>query len=248
MGRGCRGQPIFAHEVDRRHFARVLHDVVETFNWKIVDWTLMPNHHHLLVKLSKPNLAAGMHRAHFLFGQSWNERHESTGHVMFRRYKSVALRRPEAPARVLRYIDLNPVRAGLCDRPEQWAWGGFAANIGIQRTRGFHDPDLALRTMLPHVDDPVEARPLYAQSVYDRLDATRGIGTAGDVRPSLDEIIVPGDLESVREAIDTWWYSLRRVAAHVGCNHSTLASWLRGDPSGRARRAFTTWAEQSPGA
>lgn len=241
MGRGCRGQPIFGESVDREHFAYLLSEVAERFEWTIYGWVFMPNHHHLLLGLKEPNLGKGMHRAHFMFGQRWNERNESTGHALFRRYKSVPLLRENAPQRVLRYIDLNPVRAGLCARPEDWEWSGFSANIGRRNALGFHSPDAGLRVMVPHTSDPVEARPLYAQSVYDRLDATRGRGSAHDVRPTLEEILIPGDVDSLREATDTWWYSQRALARHIGCSHTTIQAWFRGVPSGRDRAALDAW-------
>lgn len=241
MARGCRGQPIFADLADRDHFAHLLGEVVEQFKWTIYDWVFMPNHHHLLVGLEEENLAQGLHRAHFMFAQRWNERHESTGHVLFRRYKNVPLLRTGAALRVMRYIDLNPVRAGLCDRPELWQWGGFAANVGRRRPLSFHSPEAALSIMSPDIPDPLEARPAYARTVYDRLDLTRNRGLPSDARPSLDEILVPGDIDSIREALDTWWYSERAVAAHIGCSPQTVATWLRGSPSVRTRRALAAW-------
>ena len=243
MARGCRGQPIFATADDRHHFAYLLSEVALECGWTIATWAFMPNHHHLLLKLDKPNLDKGMHRAHFMFAQRWNDRHESTGHVLFRRYKSIPLRRVGAPSRVMKYIDLNPVRAGLCVRPEDWEWSGFAANIGRRRAHEFHSPNMALRVMTPHVEDPVEARPLYAQSVYERLEAIRGTGRADDVRPPLSEILIPGDVDSIREATETWWYSQRAVAAHIGCGNATVSRWLRGVPTERSGAALRAWSE-----
>lgn len=243
MARGCRGQPIFATADDRHHFAHLLSEVAAEFGWTIATWTFMPNHHHLLVKLDKPNLDKGMHRAHFMFAQRWNERNDSTGHVLFRRYKSIPLKREGASRRVLKYIDLNPVRAGLCPRPEDWKWSGFAANIGRRRALGFHSPEMALRVMTPDIEDPAEARLIYAQNVYERLDATRGVGHPDDVRPPLSEILIPGDIDSIREATETWWYSQRAVAEQIGCNHATVSRWLRGVPPERRGAAFGAWRD-----
>ena len=241
MGRGCRGVPIFDSQDDREHFAFLLHDVAVRFEWTILDWVLMPNHHHLLVRLDKPNLGQGMHRLHFMFGQRWNERKPSRGHVYFRRYKNVPLRREGAAARVMRYIDLNPVRAGLCARPEEWTWGGYNANIGRRNALPFHDSTTALRVMVPYVEDPEEARLLYSRSVHDRLAATRKRGTPRDIRPTLDEILVPGDVDSIREATETWWYPVREIARHIGCSPMTVLAWLHEAPTIRTSSAMSKW-------
>ncbi len=114
IGRGCRGQPIFETLSDKQHFVYLLARVAEEFEWRIFNWVLMTNHHHLVVHLSKPNLASGMQQLHGLFGQRWNERHESSGHVFFRRYTSIPVLKWEYAATLTTYLDLNPVRVGLC--------------------------------------------------------------------------------------------------------------------------------------
>ncbi|MGI9116653.1 MAG: transposase [Gaiellales bacterium] len=245
MGRGCRGTPIFNDPADREHFAYLLHDVAVRFEWTIIDWVLMPNHHHLLVGLNEPNLGKGMHRLHFMFGQRWNERTPSKGHVYFRRYKNVALRRQGAAGRVMRYIDLNPVRAGLCARPEDWEWSGYNANTGHRNALPFHDTDTAVRAMVTDVRDPEEARLLYARSVHDRLAVVRRKGRPTDIRPTLAEILIPGDVDSIREARETWWYSLHEIARHIGCSPTTVLTWLHAPPTIRTPRALRRWSDAS---
>ncbi len=226
MGRGCRGQPIFANLEDCEHFTYVLDDVAELFGWSILDWVLMPNHHHLVVQLSEVNLAAGMHRLHFMFGQRWNERNDSTGHVLFRRFMNIPLRREGSAARVMRYIDLNPVRAGLCAEPEDWLWGGYLATVGRCRPYAFHAPDLALRAAEPHHVEPGPARLAYARAVRARLEQTRGRGNAEDWRPSLDEIVVADDVETFRDAVDIWRYSQREIAEHLGRSQASVSRMI----------------------
>jgi REP element-mobilizing transposase RayT len=245
MGRGCRGQPIFENTADCEHFAYLLTDVVERFGWTICDWVFMPNHHHLVVKLEEPNLDRGMHRLQGLFGQRWNERNDSSGHVFFRRYKNVALTDSLAASRVLRYVDLNPVRGGLSNQLGDWEWSGYLANIGRRSPLPFHNPDEALRVMTPHIGDPEEARFAYARLVSDRLAVTRRIGTPNDSRPSLGEIIVRGDLGSLREANVTWWYSTYEIAAFIGCGQKTVHRWLTSPLTARRGSALKAWAFQA---
>ena len=227
MARGCRGQPIFEHTADRLHFTNLLAQAVEEFGWTVFDWTLMPNHHHLLLRLEEQNLAAGMHQIHFKFAQLWNERHESTGHVFFRRYKNVHFIADEAARRVMKYIDLNPVRASLCELPDDWAWGGYAANVGEHRALPFHAHERGLTLMIPAASSAEEARVEYRRAVLDRLRVYRGRGSIDDVRPTLSEIVRPDEIDSVREANEVWRYSRRAIAAHIGCSPQTITNRLR---------------------
>ena len=234
MGRGCRGQPIFGTDADREHFLVLLGHVAEEFGWTVFDWVLMTNHHHLVLQLEEPNLSLGMHRLHFMFGQRWNERAESTGHVFFRRYTSVPLFRRAASEAVMRYVDLNPVRAGLCANPGDWRWGGYRAIIGLDEPRRFHAAEAGLREAIGGTDSLEAARWRYARKVAFDLPAMRGCGSPSDTRPSLAEVLVPGNLESIREAIDVWGYALRDIGSHIGCSHVTVQRWLNGDREPRA--------------
>ena len=241
MGRGCRGQPLFARDVDREHFLYLVGEVVAEFEWEVFDWVLMTNHHHLLVQPTKPNLSAGMHRLHFMFSQRWNEREESRGHVFFRRFESVPLFRRDAPERVMRYIDLNPVRAGLCRNPGDWRWGGYRALVGLDPPRPFHVADAGLREAIGGTDTLTAARWRYARRVSHGLPAIRGCGKPDDVRPTLAEILVPGDIDSIRVARDVWGFSLREIAPLVGCSHVTVHRWLEDADLSSSPPAMERW-------
>lgn len=226
MGRGCRGQPIFSTDEDRAHFTYLLGTVVEEYQWRIHNWVLMPNHHHLVVELTSRNLDDGMKRAHGLFAQRWNLRHDSSGHVFFRRYKNIPMRRPGYATTVMRYIDLNPVRAGLCERPEDWEWGGYNALIGRRSALPFHDADRGVRTISALDEEPAVNRLHYQRSVEQRMADVRGRGTPDDSRPSLAEILDPGNPHSLREAHELWTYSAREIGEVVGVTHSTILRWI----------------------
>lgn len=240
MGRGCRGEPLLSTAPDREHFAFLLGDVAERFEWTIANWVLMPNHHHLLVRLKEPNLDEGMHRLHGLFAQRWNIRNGGSGHVFFRRYKNVVLRRAGAPGRVSRYLDLNPVRAGLCSEPEEWTWSGYAAIVGKRQPERFHAASEALR-MVSADYIGVGAQLEYARSVRQRLATARTARGHLTSRPWLREIIVPGDLSSLREAHETWWYSTREIATTLDVSVATVHRWLTKPPEERTGAALKRW-------
>lgn len=227
MGKGCRGQPILNTDVDREHFAHLLCSVAELFDWKIYNWVLMPNHHHLVLELESENLDEGMKRLHGLFAQRWNTRHESTGHVFFRRFKNIPLKRPGYPATVMKYVDLNPVRAGLCLRPEDWEWSGYAAIIGKRSPLPFHDAENAVRIVSALDDEPAANRLAYARAVATRIEADRNRGTTSSTRPLIDEILVDGDAASLLEAYELWGYTSREIAAAAQASHVSVMKWIR---------------------
>jgi REP element-mobilizing transposase RayT len=222
IGRGCRGQPILGTDEDREHFLYLLDEAVETWGWEVANWTLMTNHYHLALTLREANLSEGMHRVHTLFGQRWNERHESLGHVFFRRFTSVEVRSRDQLERLMLYIDINPVRAGLCEHPHDWEWGGYNANVGRRTSRRFHDPDIGLVSLVQGDAEPAELRFRYARRVSRKIAQVRGIGTPADIRPTLEEILDPGDVFAMLAANELWGYSSREIARHTGRPHTSL--------------------------
>lgn len=51
IGRGCRGIPVLGDDDSRGHFVYLLNEVVKQYEWRVLDWVLMSNHHHLVVSL-----------------------------------------------------------------------------------------------------------------------------------------------------------------------------------------------------
>ena len=85
----------------------------------------MGNHLHLLVKTPRPNLGAGMQS--FLSGYAiWaGRRWRRQGHLFQGRYRAEMIEDESYYWTVSRYVHLNPVRAGLVRRPEQWEWSSY---------------------------------------------------------------------------------------------------------------------------
>jgi putative transposase len=134
----CRGngkQAVFLDVADRLFFLKLLRSVVRSSDWQCLTYCLMDNHYHLLVRTLATNLGPGMRRLNGRYAQRFNLRHARIGHLWGDRYHSVLLERDAHVPQALGYIALNPVRAGLCDRPEEWRWGGHRTIVGLERTR-----------------------------------------------------------------------------------------------------------------
>ena len=130
FARGNRKQKIFLCDTDRRLYLDLLAQVVARTRWRCFGYCLMANHVHVLVETTDPNLGAGMQRLHGMYGQMFNREHRHSGHLFQGRFGSVLMRSDEQLLHTARYIVRNPVEAGLCDGPGEWAWSSHAATLG----------------------------------------------------------------------------------------------------------------------
>ncbi|HEY5479516.1 MAG TPA: transposase [Gaiellaceae bacterium] len=131
--RGNRRQRIFLDRRDGDFFLTVLGVVVKRHGWRCHSYCLMPNHYHLLLETPEADIAAGMHRLNSRFAHWFNKRRDLTGHLFERRYRSVLVETDAHFLELVRYIALNPVRSGLCERPETWSWSSYAWLIGPEQ-------------------------------------------------------------------------------------------------------------------
>jgi putative transposase len=135
--RGVRRQPIFADDADRRMFMGFFAQSVHRQRWTCLAYCLMTNHFHLLLRLADANLSRGMHRLNWLYALRFNERHGHVGHLFEARFGSREMKDETHLLDALRYIVLNPVRAGLCADPADWAWSSFRATAGLEPCPSF---------------------------------------------------------------------------------------------------------------
>lgn len=128
--RGHERGPIFRDAADRRYFLNLLALVVPDQAWLLHSYCLMGNHYHLLVETPRPTLSRGMHSLNARYSQCFNRRHERAGHVFEGRFKAIVVQKQAHLLELHRYIVLNPVRAGLVRRPEDWPWSNYRATSG----------------------------------------------------------------------------------------------------------------------
>lgn len=129
--RGNERRRIFRDDRDRRVFVSVLADAIGRYGWRLHAYVLMGNHYHLLVETPEPNLSVGMHRLNAIYSQQFNRRHERVGHLLQGRFKGILIEKERHLLEVVRYVVLNPVRAGLVPTASDWPWSSFRATAGI---------------------------------------------------------------------------------------------------------------------
>ncbi|HEY6961049.1 MAG TPA: transposase [Gaiellaceae bacterium] len=164
--RGNFGEPLFRNDGEHELYLELYEKYAAKFGWETLDWCLMWNHHHFLVKLAGDGLSEGMRAINHGFARRMNAVYGRTGKGHLVRHSFFANRITTDGYRrsVLRYIARNPIEAGLCDTAADWRWSGYSAIAGLASPRPFHNVDAALRVF---GDDPQRARAKYARFVHD---------------------------------------------------------------------------------
>lgn len=144
MTRGNARQDIVEDDDDRRRWRSLLEQTTACKQWEVVVYVLLNNHFHLLLKTPRPNLASGMQRFLSAYSQWWGRRRGRPGHLFQGRYKAESIEDETYYWTVSRYIHLNPVRAGLVARPEDWAWSSYPGYVDRRR----RDPWIAHDALL----------------------------------------------------------------------------------------------------
>jgi putative transposase len=128
--RGNRSQPVFFSDADYAAYRDLLAAACAAAGVRCTAWCLMPNHVHLILTPSDPDgLRAALGEAHRRYSRRINEAHGWTGYLWQGRFASYPMDAAHLMTAV-RYVELNPVKAGLCARAEDWRWSSARAHIG----------------------------------------------------------------------------------------------------------------------
>jgi len=122
--RGNQRQKTFVGERDYQSYLERLGKYRRKFDVALYAYCLMPNHIHLLLETSSQPLSKFMQGLQQSYTQYFNRTHRKVGHLFQSRYKAIVCDRDEYLIELVRYIHLNPVRAGLVRRPEQYTHSG----------------------------------------------------------------------------------------------------------------------------
>lgn len=251
MSRGIEGRRICVDDLDRNHWLKLLGRTAERCGWQVFAFSLLDNHYHLLLRTPEGQLAAGMHQLNSDYAGYFNRRHQRRGPLMQGRYKSVLVENAGHWSELSRYIHLNPVRAGLCQRPEAWRWSSYP---------GYHRPSLRpawvdCRTVLEEFGKHEgDARRAYREFMEDglgrRLDnpvskAAHGLVLGSDdfvsnVRRMLAGRGAPAEvsaLRCLRREVDLR-VVVERLARRLGADPSKWQPGRRIDDLARARCAY----------
>lgn len=117
-----RSTPLFRDDADRRTFLLLLWRAASRHEWSCHAICLMSTHYHLVVEAKRVQASAGLCWLHGRYARQFNRRHGRFGHVFANRFTARAIGDEQYVHDACAYVLLNPVRAGLCNRIEDWPW------------------------------------------------------------------------------------------------------------------------------
>jgi len=129
--RGNNRQAVFAEVADYARYLQLLHEISTAHHVAVHAYVLMTNHVHLLVTPDEDDgVSLFMQALGRRYVRWFNDRHERTGTLWEGRFRSTVIAADRYFLACMRYIELNPVRAGLAAGPADYRWSSNAHHIG----------------------------------------------------------------------------------------------------------------------
>jgi len=226
MLRGNAKQEIFQGPGDIRRFEEILGEGVARYGVSVYAYCWMPNHVHMAVQVSDIPLSKMMQSLSQRYTGWVNHKYERVGHLFQGRYKAVLVAKLAYQMELIRYIHLNPVRAGLVKVPEAYGNSSHRAYLAPEqgRTVSWLDLDAGLALF---GGDPAAARLRYRHFMGEPVDEDRlmqlrtGIDTDNEPKTRTREDTIDIDLETL----------IRRVANEMDVTEDMISG------PGRSRKA-----------
>jgi len=137
--RGVERRQIFIDDRDRKQFLDRLSHLLQQTETLCYAWSLMTSHFHLLLYPTRFKLAVLMRRLLTGYAITFNLIHHRTGHLFQNRYQSILCDKEVYLLELIRYIHLNPLKAGIVDtlqNLERYPWSGHGVLMGHRNLEG----------------------------------------------------------------------------------------------------------------
>jgi len=169
--RGNEGKEIFKCTQDRQTFLSCLESTIQRYQAVIHVYCLMNNHYHLLLETPAGNLSQILRYINGTYTRYFNTKRKRWGHLFQGRYKAILVDADAYAAELSRYIHLNPVRAGLTSRPEEYPWSSYHYYTGQRKKPNWLTVDLILGYFS---GKPSSSRKDYHDFVFSLVDREYG--------------------------------------------------------------------------
>jgi len=169
IARGIERGSIFRDDHDRENFIERFGKLVQETRTQCFAWALIPNHFHLLLKTGDAPISTIMSRLLTGYAISYNRRYHRSGHLFQNRYKSILCQQDLYFKELIRYIHLNPLRAGLVQNMaelDRYPFAGHSYVLGKRKITW-----QSIKEVLTYFDDTeAPARRLYRQYVNNGIE------------------------------------------------------------------------------
>ena len=233
--RGNHRQPIFFGDADMLRLEALVADAVDLCGIRVHAYCWMPNHLHVAIQVADAPLGVAMMRIASRYARYVQRRVPTTGHLFERRYRAILVHDLGYLLELVRYIHLNPVRAGLVGDPAEFPWSGHRAYLGSD-SRPWLTIAHVLRLFASEID---AARQAYLRHVLAGIGVEppaelRGGGTGGRRRVGVEQRPVVAVLPR-RDPPVTLDTLIEHVCAAYGLRPEDLAATGRSRSAARAR-------------
>jgi putative transposase len=169
--------PIFRVDVDRQDFCIRFRRVVSSEGWEVHAACLMDTHYHLLIGPRLGRVSDGMKLLNGGYSRAFNKRHGRRGALFESRYEDWTIRDELHYQATVRYIEENPLAAGMVESLEDWVWttGTDGSPLSVSDTSSH----LRAPRRFAKVSDTGSALPALPPGVRHRFGAAREAGGRG---------------------------------------------------------------------
>ena len=191
--RGNYGQNVFLDDTDRERYLGWVQEYSDKFGLSLLVDNLMPNHVHFIgIPEKEDSMAKTFNAAHMRYAHYFNKKTKVKGHLWQGRFYSCVLDEGHLIL-AAKYIERNPVRAGLVEKPWEWKWSSASLHAGLNESHKLKLKNLfniidmdknTLKTFIANEGDEKDmeklrkqtltGRPLCNDQIIENLENTLG--------------------------------------------------------------------------
>lgn len=249
INRGNYRRDVFESVGTAQAFEEALIEACEVNGWKLHAHVVMRNHYHLAIETPRANLVEGMHWLQSTFATRFNRLRQERGHLFQGRYQALLVEDRAALAKVVDYIHLNPVRAGIvpAERLADFRWSSLRRFLRDGRPsvfvctewlgqHGLKDSPSGVRSYAEYLTDLARDEAEQKRLGLEALSVGWAIGTQGWKRAvakdhaqrALSPGVEAGELMDLKKA--HWAQVLERELTRLGKSREDAAAEICGAP------------------
>lgn len=227
MAHSIEGRDLFGDDEDRNEFLTRFEINLSICGYQCFAWTLMDNHYHFLVRTNHQPMSKLMQPLNSGYARYYNKKYERSGYLFQGRFKSILCQDQDYAKKLIKYIHLNPLRAGIVKSPEQlknWTWCGHGCLVGVNGATGksFQNRGESLRRFGTEEKEAVKN---YLNFLFENYvsSSCETLGTLSDEETAqtagsfkgLPAVI--GDPQFVKKAMEIYEKSKARAQTKTDC-------------------------------
>lgn len=229
MLRGINHQQIFVDEEDNLTFLQILKDYKAVCGYKLLAYCLMGNHVHLLMKEGSESLEKTFKRIGAKYVYWYNAKYQRIGHLFQDRFKSEVVETEQYLCSVIRYIHQNPIKAGICKKPEEYLYSSFSEYCGNPGLVDFEYvekyvtiPAVVKMSSEYMTEECMDIRDAPIKRVTDQQAIQLIRETTGCDDPSVFQLLANASREAYIQKLKTDGLSIRQISRLTGLTYYAI--------------------------